>query len=103
MKAVSWLALTKVVVRLEPLTCTTEALVNLVPLTVRVKAWPPLATVLGLSEVMVGGDGLTVKALGRVPTAPLLVVTVTLRGPGVAVGEIEMLARSWLLDKKLTV
>ena len=52
--AVSWVADTYVVVRLEPLHCTTEPLTNPLPLTVSVNAVPPAVPEAGLRLVVVG-------------------------------------------------
>ena len=51
--------LTKVVVRLEPLTWTTDPLTKFVPFTVRIKAGPPAKVVLGEMLVSEGGGLLT--------------------------------------------
>ncbi|HTY77657.1 MAG TPA: hypothetical protein VMI34_07560 [Candidatus Bathyarchaeia archaeon] len=58
MLAVSWVALTKLVVRMLPFHCTVEAGTNPVPVTVSVKAGPPCVALLGASEEM-AGTGLT--------------------------------------------
>ena len=55
--AVSWLALTKLVVRSTPFQRTTEPLTKLLPFTVSVKACPPAAALLGEREVNVGPVG----------------------------------------------
>ena len=55
--AVSWVALTKVVVRFAPFQRTTEPLTKLLPFTVSVKAGPPAAALLGEREVNVGAAG----------------------------------------------
>ena len=49
--AVSWVALTKVVVRFAPFQRTTEPLTKLLPFTVSVKAGPPPAALLGEREL----------------------------------------------------
>ncbi len=54
--------LTKVVVRLEPLTWTTDPLIKFVPFTVRVKAAPPAKVVLGEMLVSVGIGLFTTRA-----------------------------------------
>ena len=51
--AVSWVALTKVVVRFAPFQLTTEPFTKLLPFTVSVKAGPPAAALLGKSVVNV--------------------------------------------------
>lgn len=59
--AVSWFALTNVVVRLLPPHCTTEVLMKLLPFTVRVKAPEPALALFGEREVSAGtGLGATV-------------------------------------------
>ena len=55
--AVSWVALTKVVVRFAPSQRTTEPLTKLLPFTVSVKRGPPAAALLGAREVNVGAAG----------------------------------------------
>jgi hypothetical protein len=70
MAACSCVALTKVVVRFEPFHCTTELLMNPLPLTVRVKAAPPAVALVGEIEVMAGTgfDAVIVNArLAEVP------------------------------------
>src|SRR2546426_39613 len=52
--AVSWVALTKAVVRAAPFQRTVEPLVKPVPLTVSVKAAPPTAALVGTSPVIAG-------------------------------------------------
>ena len=54
--------LTKVVLRLDPLTWTTDPLTKFVPFTVRVKARPPAKVVLGEMLVSEGGGLLTTSA-----------------------------------------
>ena len=49
--AVSWLALTTVVVRAAPFHCTSEPLTKLLPVTVSVKAAPPATALLGESAL----------------------------------------------------
>ena len=62
--AVSWVALTKVVVRVAPFQRTTELLTKLLPFTVSVKAGPPATALLGergASTWAIGGRRLIVK------------------------------------------
>jgi hypothetical protein len=66
--AVICVALTAVVGTVVPFHCTAAPEVNPVPFTVNVKAAVPAATVLGLSDVMVGMAG------ARVTLRPVLVV-----------------------------
>ncbi len=61
MEAVSWLLLTKVVVRLVPFHRTTELELKLEPLTVNVKAAPPAVALDGEIEIAVGTGLLMVK------------------------------------------
>jgi hypothetical protein len=60
MAAVSWVALTKVVVRAAPLKLTTAPLTKFEPLTVKVNAAEPAAVVDGASAVTIAADGLEV-------------------------------------------
>ena len=70
MLAVSRVALTKVVVRLLPFHCTTEAGTKLAPVTVSVKAGPPSWTLLGASDES-EGTGLTALTVkGRALEVP---------------------------------
>lgn len=83
-EAVSFVALTNVVVLAAPLKFTTEVGTKLVPLTVSVKPAPPAVAPFGLSEVMVGA-GLFI-ANGEFPDVPPPgggFVTVTLIEPAV--------------------
>ena len=61
MAAVSFVLLTKVVVRSLPFQRTFEVLTKLVPVTVSVKPSPPAVAEVGLILVMVGAGLLTVK------------------------------------------
>jgi hypothetical protein len=84
--AVSFVALTKVVVLAVPLKFTTEEATKLVPFTVRVKAAPPTDALVGESEVMVGTGLLTANGeLPDVPPPGAGFVTVTLNDPAVAI------------------
>ena len=56
-EAVNWVALTKVVVRLDPPHCTTEPLTKFVPLTVSVNPELPAVVDEGLRLVIVGAAG----------------------------------------------
>ena len=87
MVAVSWVALTKVVVRLLPFHCTTDAGIKPLPVTVRVNAGPPCGALLG-ARVESTGMGLTAvivkdRAL-EVPPPGAGVNTVTWAVPGLA-------------------
>jgi hypothetical protein len=84
--AVTFVALTKVVVLAAPLKFTTEVATKLVPFTVRVKAAPPADALVGDSEVIVGTGLLTANGeLADVPPPGAGFVTVTLNDPAVAI------------------
>jgi hypothetical protein len=84
--AVTFVALTKVVVFAVPLKFTTEEATKLVPFTVRVKAAPPADALVGDSEVIVGTGLLTANGeLADVPPPGAGFVTVTLNDPAVAI------------------
>src|SRR5712691_7225924 len=97
MLVVSWVALTKVVVRMPPFHCTTEAGTKPLPVTVRVKAGPPCSALLGESEER-AGTGFTavmVKATAaEVPPPGVGVNTVTGAEPAVVRSLAGMLAVS---------
>jgi len=61
MEAVTWVALTKLVVRGEPLKFTIESVTKLVPFTVNVKAASPTFLLVGEMLVVVGTGLLTVN------------------------------------------
>ena len=61
MAALSWVLVTKVVVRFDPFHLTTELERKLVPLTVNVKARPPANTVLGFMLVSTGVETETTR------------------------------------------
>src|SRR6266568_3201755 len=67
-----------VVVRGLPFHWTTDAVLNMLPLSVRVKLDPPAVALLGLSEVITGDGALTVKG-NAFELCPLLLVTWTLQ------------------------
>src|ERR1700680_1851355 len=84
--AVTFVALTKVVVLAVPLKFTTEEATKLVPFTVRVNAAPPADALVGESEVIVGTGLLTANGeLADVPPPGAGFVTVTLNDPAVAI------------------
>jgi hypothetical protein len=93
-EAVNWVVLTKVVVRSPPFQRTTEALMNPVPLTVRVKAAEPASALVGEREVTAGAGLLTVNpdASVAVPPPGVGLVTVTSRVPVAAAAAMVMLA-----------
>ena len=71
--AVSWVALTTVVVRSTPFQRTRDALTKLFPVTVRVNAGPPAVTVPGATPVTLGTglDPVPVETVnGRAPDTP---------------------------------
>ena len=87
-EAVTWVALTYVVVRFVPFHLTTELEMKLVPLTVSVKAGPPAVADEGLRLVVVGtglSGTLIVKVWAlEVPPPGVGLKTVTLAVPAVA-------------------
>lgn len=92
--AVSWLALTNVVVNAVVPHLTVAPGTKFVPLTVSVKAAPPAFAELGLRLVMVDGGVLMVNVAP--PEVPAVVVTVTLAVPAVAIRPAGTAAVSWL-------
>ena len=99
MAALSWVALTNVVVRLLPFQRTVEADTKPLPVTVRVKAGPPCKAVLGAS-VESTGTGLPAvivkdRAL-EVPPPGAGVNTVTCAVPAAARSLAGMAALSWV-------
>jgi len=91
---VSWVPLTKVVVKSYPSSCTTESDVKFVPLTVREKPASPTVLLVGERLVMVGTGFFTVKPLVRVAVPPpgVAFLTDTSRGPVGAAAPIVILA-----------
>ena len=102
--AVSWVLLTKVVVRSAPFQRTTELLMKFVPLTVNVNAAPPAVSELGLTLLMVGVGFVcvTVKlnALDAPPPPPppaeAGLNTVTCAVPALAISAAVICAVSWV-------
>jgi hypothetical protein len=84
MAALSWVLLTKVVVRLEPLTWTTDPLTKFVPFTVRLKAELPAVTVLGEMLLSDGTGLLTVKITDPLVSPDEGFVTVIANDPALA-------------------
>src|SRR4030095_9495748 len=70
--AVSWVALTNVVVRAAPFHCTTEPETKLLPFTVSVNARPPAVALFGESEVSASAAMLTL-AVAVLPSTKLTV------------------------------
>src|SRR6266850_1621815 len=113
--AVSWVALTKVVVRAAPFHCTPEPLMNPVPFTVRVKSAPPKSVLDGDSEEIVGtalliadvsvGAGLFSEnaCAAVVPPPGVGVTTVTLAVPAAAMSAAVIAAVSWMGLTKVVV
>ena len=81
--AVSWLALTNVVVNAVVPHFAVVPETKFVPLIVSVKAAPPAFAELGLKLVIVGGGGIMVNVAPA--EVPIIVVTVTLAVPGVTI------------------
>jgi hypothetical protein len=92
--AVSWLALTSVVVSAVAPHVTVAPATKCVPLTVSLKAAPPAVAELGLRLVMVGGGRLMVNVAPA--DVPPVVVAVTLAVPTVAIRLAGTLAVSWV-------
>src|SRR5215471_19289083 len=104
MVAVSCVALTKVVVRLAPFTCTVAPLTKFVPFTVKVNAAPPAVALLGERLLMVGTGLLTVKvAAADVPPPGVGFVTFTESVPAVAMSLAGMLAVTCVALTKVVV
>jgi hypothetical protein len=101
---VSWVLLTKVVVRLEPLKLTAEVLKKPVPMIVRVCAPAPTRTELGEREVMAGTGFPTVKVTTfDVPPPGAGFVTETGNVPAVATSVLVREIVSWVLLTKVVV
>src|SRR5580704_12575151 len=84
--AVTFVALTKVVVSAIPLKFTTEVETKPVPFTVSVKPNPPADALPGDSDVIVGTGLLTVRVVAvEVPPPGVGLATVTLGVPAVAI------------------
>src|SRR5438477_80722 len=95
--AVSWVALTKVVVRVAPFHLTVLPLTKPVPATVSVKAGPPTRALLGVRPVSVGAGLFTVNVCAaEVPPPGAGVTTVTCGVPAVARSEAGIAAVSWV-------
>jgi hypothetical protein len=100
--AVNWVALTKVVVRAEPLQRTDELAVKLEPLTVRVNAGPPAGVVEGLRLVMVGASGAPMVKVEPLDVAPLS-LTVIVADPCEAMRVAVTAAVNWVPLTKVVV
>ena len=104
MAAVSWVLLTKVVVRDVPFHCTTEVDRKFVPVTVSVNAEPPAVALLGETIVSVGMGFVALMVKARAPEVPppgAGVNTVTEAEPAVAMSVAEIAAVSWVLLTKV--
>src|SRR6266404_29508 len=102
--AVSWMGLTKVVVRVAPFQRTVEPFTNPVPSTVSVKAAPPTVALIGVSPVIVGMGLLTGNVCAaEVPPPGVGVNTVTCGVPAVAMSAAVMAAVSWVALTKVVV
>jgi hypothetical protein len=96
--AVNWLAFTNVVVRLLPLTRTTEPEMNLLPFNVKVNAALPAVTLVGVILVKVGCGLLTVRVTAvDVPPPGEGLNTVTEMVPAEAMSLAGIAAVSWVL------
>ena len=105
--AVNWVADRYVVVRLDPFHCTTEPLMKLLPLTVRVKAEPPAVADEGLMLV-VAGTGLAAAFIVKVwafevPPPGAGLNTVTEAVPAVAMSAAVIAAVNWVADRYVVV
>ena len=102
--AVTWVLLTRVVVRLLPSNRTTELALKFVPLTVRVKAGPAAVLLVGLILVMVGDGLLTVNVRElEVPPPGVGLKTVMLKVPPTAISVDVICAVSVVLLTKVVV
>src|SRR5258708_7171592 len=103
--AVSWMVLTKVVVRAAPFHCTVvEPFTNPVPLTVSVKAAPPTVALVGTSAVIVGMGVLTGNvSAAEAPPPGVGVNTVTCGVAAVAMSAAVIAAVSWVALTKVVV
>ena len=100
-ETVSWVLLTKVGVRLEPLKLTVEVFTKPVPLMVRVCAPEPTATEVGEREVIAGTGFVTVKFTAfDVPPSGAGFVTETGNVPPVATSVLARASVSWVLADK---
>jgi hypothetical protein len=99
MAAVSVVPETYVVVRLEAFQRTTEVGTKLLPVTVRVKAWPPATADAGLSALVVGTGLVMVKVRApEVPPPGVGLKTRTEAVPPVAMSAAPIVAWSWVAE-----
>src|SRR6267143_5615650 len=102
--AVSWVALTNVVVRPAPFHCTLAPLTKLLPVTVRVKAAPPTVALGGESDVTVGPGLVIVNVCAaEVPPPGAGVTTVTGGVPVAAMSAAGIAAVSCVALTKVVV
>src|SRR6267143_5645078 len=102
--AVSWMALTNVVVRAAPFHCTVLPLTKPLPLTVSVKAAPPAVALVGDTDVSVGAGLFSENACAAVVPPPGVgVTTVTLAVPAAAMSAAVIAAASWMGLTKVVV
>src|SRR5437762_293802 len=102
--AVSWVALTNVVVRAAPFHCTVLPLTKPVPVTVSVNAALLISALLGLRPVSVGAGLFTVSVCAaEVPPPGAGVRTVTLAVPAAAMSAAVIAAVSWMVLTKVVV
>ena len=100
--AVSRVLLTKLVFRFEPFTCTLAPLTKLLPLTVRVNAWPPALALVGEMLERPGTGLLTVNV--REPLTPVPgVATVIDNNPLEARSFAVSVAANWVLLTKVVL
>src|SRR5439155_13134505 len=100
--AVSWVALTNVVVRAAPFHCTVLPLTKPVPVTVSVNAALLISALLGLRPVSVGAGLFTVSVCAaEVPPPGAGVRTVTLAVPAAAMSAAVIAAVSWMVLTKV--
>ena len=103
MAAVTWAPLTKVVVRLKPFHCTTEAPTKFEPFTVSVKADPP-ARALGGESVVIPGTGLFTENVAGFDVLPVEELnTVTCGVPAFAISLAGTVAVTCELLTKVVV
>lgn len=100
-EAVSWVALTKVVVNAVVFHRTTAPDANPLPFTVSVNAGAPAVAELGLSDVIAGGGTVIVNGNPLVVVDPESTVTVALPAAAIRLAETE--AVSWLGLTKVVV
>ena len=101
--AVTFVAFTKVLVRLDPFQFTIDVETKLVPVTVRVKAAPPAVVLLGESAVAVGLGLSTVNVTALEVPPPPGFITVTGNVPARAISATVIIAVTFLLLTNVVV